>query len=165
MIAAKSSSKDQPPVCPSCGVVATRRKECPFQRIRDLPVAGSVEVLWSKYRWHVRNCARGSRSVNPPPGLTPCPLHGGALGPGCLRGHQFRPCCLPDWSGRPGVLVAGSCVDIKPEAPARLAERVIVQPVRVCVCASCLPEPVVVRSLGNHNPAGGRNHDGDHNAT
>ena len=36
----------------SCGVVATRRKERRFQRIRDIPVAGAVEVLWSKYRWY-----------------------------------------------------------------------------------------------------------------
>ena len=43
---------DQPPGCPTCGVVATRRKERRFQRIRDIPVAGAVEVLWSKYRWH-----------------------------------------------------------------------------------------------------------------
>ena len=43
---------DQPPGCPSCGVVATRRKERRFQRIRDIPVADAVEVLWSKYRWH-----------------------------------------------------------------------------------------------------------------
>ncbi|MFC9773331.1 ISL3 family transposase, partial [Pseudarthrobacter sp. NPDC127529] len=35
---------DQPPGCPSCGVVATRRKERRFQRIRDIPVAGAVEV-------------------------------------------------------------------------------------------------------------------------
>jgi transposase len=43
---------DQPPGCPSCGVDATRRKERRFQRIRDIPVAGAVELLWSKYRWH-----------------------------------------------------------------------------------------------------------------
>ncbi|BCW73629.1 transposase family protein [Arthrobacter sp. NicSoilB8] len=43
---------DQPPGCPTCAVVATRRKERRFQRIRDIPVAGAVEVLWSKYRWH-----------------------------------------------------------------------------------------------------------------
>ena len=43
---------DQPPGCPSCGVVATRRKERRFQRIRDIPVAGPVDVLWSKYRWY-----------------------------------------------------------------------------------------------------------------
>jgi transposase len=43
---------DQPPGCPSCGVVATRRKERRVQRIRDIPVAGAVEVLWSKYRWY-----------------------------------------------------------------------------------------------------------------
>lgn len=43
---------DQPPGCPSCGVVVTRRKERRFQWIRNIPVAGAVEVLWSKNRWH-----------------------------------------------------------------------------------------------------------------
>jgi hypothetical protein len=43
---------DQPPGCPSCGVVASRRKEHCLQRLRDIPVAGPVDVLWSKYRWH-----------------------------------------------------------------------------------------------------------------
>lgn len=43
---------DQPPGCPTCGVVASRRKERRFQRIRDIPVAGPAEVLWSKYRWY-----------------------------------------------------------------------------------------------------------------
>lgn len=43
---------DQPPGCPSCGVIAVRRKERRLQRLRDIPVAGPVEVLWSKYRWH-----------------------------------------------------------------------------------------------------------------
>lgn len=43
---------DQPPGCPSCGVVASRRKERRLQRLRDIPVAGPVEVLWSKYRWY-----------------------------------------------------------------------------------------------------------------
>jgi transposase len=51
---------DQPPGRPTCGVVASRRKERRLQRIRDIPVAGSVEVLWSKYRWHCeeRTCPR-----------------------------------------------------------------------------------------------------------
>ncbi len=31
---------EQPPRCPSCGVVATPQKERRFQRIRDIPVAG-----------------------------------------------------------------------------------------------------------------------------
>ncbi|MET3808956.1 ISL3 family transposase [Arthrobacter sp. UYEF3] len=43
---------DQPPGCPSCGVIATRRKERRFQRLRDIPVAGTVDVFWSKYRWY-----------------------------------------------------------------------------------------------------------------
>lgn len=29
-----------------------RRKERRFQRLGDIPVAGFVKVLWSKYRWH-----------------------------------------------------------------------------------------------------------------
>ena len=36
---------------PQLRVVASRRKERRVQRIRDIPVAGAVEVLWSKYRW------------------------------------------------------------------------------------------------------------------
>ena len=51
---------DQPPGCPTCGVVASRRKERRLQRIRDIPVAGAVELLWSKYRWYCeeRACPR-----------------------------------------------------------------------------------------------------------
>ncbi|MDQ0633533.1 hypothetical protein QFZ40_001442 [Arthrobacter pascens] len=41
---------DQPPGCPSCSVIASRRKERRLQRLRDIPVAGPVKVLWSKYR-------------------------------------------------------------------------------------------------------------------
>ena len=37
---------------PSCGVIASRRKERRLQRLRDIPVAGPVDVLWSKYRWY-----------------------------------------------------------------------------------------------------------------
>uniref|UniRef100_UPI0019699BA2 transposase n=1 Tax=Arthrobacter celericrescens TaxID=2320851 RepID=UPI0019699BA2 len=48
---------DQPPGCPSCGVVASRRKERRVQRIRDIPIAGAVEVLWSKYRWYCEEAA------------------------------------------------------------------------------------------------------------
>jgi transposase len=43
---------DQPPGCQSCGVISSRRKERHLQRVRDVPVAGPVEVLWSKYRWY-----------------------------------------------------------------------------------------------------------------
>jgi transposase len=48
---------DQPPGCPSCGVISSRRKERRFQRLRDIPVAGPVEVLWSKYRWYCQEVA------------------------------------------------------------------------------------------------------------
>jgi len=48
---------DQPPGCPSCGVISPRRKERRFQRLRDIPVAGPVEVIWSKYRWYCEESA------------------------------------------------------------------------------------------------------------
>jgi hypothetical protein len=48
---------DQLPGCPSCGVIASRRKERRLQRLRDIPVAGPVDVLWSKYRWHCEEVA------------------------------------------------------------------------------------------------------------
>jgi transposase len=40
-----------PPGCPTCGVVAVRRKERRFQRVRDTPMAGPVELVWAKRRW------------------------------------------------------------------------------------------------------------------
>ena len=50
----------QPRGCPSCGVISSRRKERRLQQLRDIPVAGPVEVLWSKYRWYckVTGCER-----------------------------------------------------------------------------------------------------------
>ncbi|WP_426938646.1 ISL3 family transposase [Pseudarthrobacter sp. S3] len=40
-----------PPGCPSCGVIASRVKERRCQKLRDIPVAGSVVLLWDKRRW------------------------------------------------------------------------------------------------------------------
>lgn len=40
-----------PPGCPSCGVIACRVKERRCQRLRDIPVAGTVVLLWDKRRW------------------------------------------------------------------------------------------------------------------
>lgn len=37
--------------CPDCGVIGTRRHSRRRQRIRDIPVAGPVEVIWSKHRY------------------------------------------------------------------------------------------------------------------
>ncbi|MFJ6314437.1 ISL3 family transposase [Pseudarthrobacter oxydans] len=48
---------DQLPGCPTCGVIASRRKERRLQRLRDIPVAGPVDVLWSKYRWYCEESA------------------------------------------------------------------------------------------------------------
>jgi len=40
-----------PPDCPQCGVLAVRRHSARRQRLRDLPVAGPVELVWAKRRW------------------------------------------------------------------------------------------------------------------
>ncbi|MDJ0316234.1 transposase family protein [Arthrobacter antibioticus] len=37
--------------CPGCGVIGGRRHSRRWQRVRDIPVAGPVEVLWCKYRY------------------------------------------------------------------------------------------------------------------
>lgn len=39
------------PGCPACGVIATKVHSRRLQRIRDVPVAGAVEVVWAKRRW------------------------------------------------------------------------------------------------------------------
>jgi transposase len=40
-----------PPGCPECGVVAERVDSRRLQRIRDIPVAGAVEMMWATRRW------------------------------------------------------------------------------------------------------------------
>ncbi|MGO4186984.1 transposase [Pseudarthrobacter sp. TAF60_1] len=40
-----------PPGCPSCGVISSRAKEGRCQRLRDIPVAGRVQLRWDKRRW------------------------------------------------------------------------------------------------------------------
>jgi transposase len=57
MAGARSLSKPTSHRGATRGVVSSRRKERRFQRIRDIPVAGPVEVLWSKYRWHCEETA------------------------------------------------------------------------------------------------------------
>jgi transposase len=53
-----------PPGCPVCGVLALRVHSRRRQRLRDLPVAGPVELIWIKRRWFCdqRRCARGTFS-------------------------------------------------------------------------------------------------------
>jgi transposase len=41
----------EPPGCPGCGVISTRVHQRTRQRVRDVPVAGAVEVVWCKRRW------------------------------------------------------------------------------------------------------------------
>ena len=41
----------EPPGCPACGVISTRVHQRIRQRVRDVPVAGAVEVVWCKRRW------------------------------------------------------------------------------------------------------------------
>jgi transposase len=45
--------------CPSCGVISTRFYSRRLQRLRDIPVAGPVEVGWAKRTSSVMStCAR-----------------------------------------------------------------------------------------------------------
>lgn len=50
------------PGCPTCGVISSRVHSRRRQRIRDVPVAGAVEVIWCKRRWFCDEwkCARGT---------------------------------------------------------------------------------------------------------
>ncbi|WP_461186820.1 transposase family protein [Arthrobacter sp. Z4-13] len=83
---------DALPGCPSCGVIASRRKERRFQRLRDIPVAGPVEVLWSKYRWYCEEPACDRLSFfESTPQVPPCPLHKPTSKPARGRGHPLRP--------------------------------------------------------------------------
>jgi transposase len=53
-----------PPGCPGCGVLAGRVHSRRRQRLRDLPVAGPVELVWMKRRWFCDEprCPRGTFS-------------------------------------------------------------------------------------------------------
>jgi transposase len=53
-----------PPGCPVCGVRAARVHSRRRQRLRDLPVAGPVELIWVKRRWFCDEyrCPRGTFS-------------------------------------------------------------------------------------------------------
>ena len=53
-----------PPGCPVCGVLALRVHSRRRQRLRDVPVAGPVELVWVKRRWFCdeARCARGTFS-------------------------------------------------------------------------------------------------------
>ncbi|MGY2746280.1 ISL3 family transposase [Arthrobacter sp. UYCu723] len=51
-----------PPGCPSCGVIASRVKERRCQRLRDIPVAGAVVLLWDKRRWFCDEYLCGRKS-------------------------------------------------------------------------------------------------------
>lgn len=42
----------QPLGCSGCELVATRKKKRRLQRIRDIPVAGNIEVVWRRYSWY-----------------------------------------------------------------------------------------------------------------
>jgi transposase len=55
-------ASDVVPGCPSCGVVSTRVHQRSRQRLRDVPVAGPVTVVWLKRRWRCAEalCARAT---------------------------------------------------------------------------------------------------------
>lgn len=52
----------EPPGCPECGVIAVRVHSRRRQRVRDIPIAGAVNVVWAKRRWFCdeRQCRRGT---------------------------------------------------------------------------------------------------------
>jgi transposase len=52
------------PGCPVCGVLAERMHSRRRQRLRDLPVAGPIELVWVKRRWFCdqARCPRGTFS-------------------------------------------------------------------------------------------------------
>ena len=52
----------EPPGCPACGVISTRVHQRTRQRVRDIPIAGAVEVVWCKGRWICAEdlCARAT---------------------------------------------------------------------------------------------------------
>jgi transposase len=56
-----------PPGCPQCGVLAQRVHSRRRQRLRDLPVAGPVQLVWVKRRWFCDQgrCPRGTFSEVP----------------------------------------------------------------------------------------------------
>lgn len=51
-----------PPGCPACGVISVRVHSRRRQRIRDVPLAGALEVIWCKRRWFCDEwrCGRGT---------------------------------------------------------------------------------------------------------
>src|SRR5450830_1971123 len=51
-----------PPGCPACGVISVGVHSRRRQRIRDVPVAGALEVVWCKRRWFCDEwrCGRGT---------------------------------------------------------------------------------------------------------
>lgn len=51
-----------PPGCPSCGVIATKVHSRRAQKVRDVPVAGALSVVWAKRRWFCLEpaCTRGT---------------------------------------------------------------------------------------------------------
>lgn len=51
-----------PPGCPSCGVIATRVHARREQVVRDVPVAGPVQVVWAKRRWVCAEVRCGRRT-------------------------------------------------------------------------------------------------------
>ena len=51
-----------PPGCPTCGVISVRVHSRRRQLVRDVPVAGALEVVWCKRRWFCDEwrCRRGT---------------------------------------------------------------------------------------------------------
>ena len=95
--------------CPSCGVIRSRVHSRRPQRLRDIPVAGPVEVLWAKRRFFCDEylCPRQTFSEETSPGPAPGPVHPPAPGGPGGRRHRFRPGRRRGRRFVRGLLVAG----------------------------------------------------------
>ena len=97
-----------PPGCPVCGVVSGRVHSRRRQRIRDVPVAGAVEVVWCKRRWFCDEalCARGTFAEStiqvPPRARSTVRLRAALVAAVVSSGRAIR-----DRTRSRGVVVAG----------------------------------------------------------
>nr|WP_257908873.1 transposase family protein [Janibacter limosus] len=98
-----------PPGCPGCGVIATKVHSRRLQRVRDVPVAGAVEVVWAKRRWFCSEprCGRGTFAEATVAGSAVRALDRAVEGPCRGRGHRLRSRCRGGRPRPPDLVVAG----------------------------------------------------------
>jgi transposase len=82
-------SLDREGGCPSCGVLTGRVHQRTLQRVRDVPVAGAVEVRWRKRRFCLCRIGLWEKDIRRAhqSGPGPGPVHGTAEGRGVGGGR------------------------------------------------------------------------------